>query len=394
MILVQWRIALAIILYSIILRFVMLYMEKKVKSVSREAVSIAKSNNSFLFDLLANMITVRVFDKGKWINQKLVVREKNTLRINLARGAWRNGMYEVMWSGNKLAEYFIVFGYGGYLVFNGQTELGTLLAFHLAVGGIFSRGLASFARGMGLKNQAIANIEGMVEILDIEDIESEKSCSIDHDSFIIAFNSVGFSFGEREILKNVTFQIAPNERVLIRGPNGQGKSTLLNLLAGLYRPDSGEILFGNYDISVINLDDIARKYTYISQNSNILQGSVYQNMALSEDYSKELCDEVLRKLNMEKLSDASPDSLSHGEKQRLNIGRSMLQLGHVSVILCDEIFSFIDEENTKQILAVLSKEFEGHTVVMVCHEDVKFSFNKILHVENKVVSINEKSNFI
>ena len=384
--LVEWRIALAIILYNIILRFVLLQMEKKIKTASREEVSVVKSNNSFLFDILTNMITVRVFKKGAWFKQKLNLREKNTLRVKLMVGAWRNGTSEVMWSANKLAEYFIMFGFGGYLVFNGQTELGTLLAFHLAVG-LFNKGLLSFTRGMGLKNQAIANIEGMEEILNIEEIESEKSTPIENDNFIITFKNVGFSFGEREILKDVNFCIAPKEKILIKGPNGQGKSTLLNLLAGLYRPDSGEILFGHYDISVINLDEIAKKYTYISQNSNIVQGNVYQNIALSEDYAKELCDEILRKLNMEKHWDASPESLSQGEKQRLNIGRSILRLPQVSLILCDEIFSNIDAENAKQISAVLCKEFENHTVIMVCHDDIEFPFDRTFYVENKAVSI-------
>ena len=208
---------------------------------------------------------------------------------------------------------------------------------------------------------------------------------IDTDRFIIKCKNMCFTFGDTPLLQDVNLTIYENEKVMIKGLNGSGKSTLLNLISGLYKPTSGSICYGDYNISFINLDSLSDKYLYITQNSNILGGSIYENMALSTNYDSELCDDILRKLNLEKVKDATPNLLSQGEKQRLNIGRALYREQDVYLILGDEIFANIDKENIHMITELLEHEFADKTVIFVCHENIAYKFDRVIYVEGGFV---------
>ena len=380
MFMVQWQIALAITLYNIGLRSLLRYLEKYVKANQQKTIAVSKVNNSFLFDILANMMTVRVFNKIDSFASKLKTREANILKFKTIGFAWRNGIQDGTWMAIKLAEFFILYGFGGFLVFNGQATIGALLAFTMA-SDMFSKGLDSYTWAIVDKNRAIAHIESLKEVTDITELENEPNTAIRARDFDISFKNVSFSHGDNLILDDFNFDIAPKEKILIKGANGRGKSTMLNLMTGLLRPSSGSISYGDFDISITNLDQINKKYAYISQNSNILQGNVYQNIALSQDYNKALCDDILAKLNLEKIIDTAPQALSQGEKQRLNIARALYRLGldeKNKLVFGDEIFSNIDKDNVKKITSAIAEQFKEHTVIMVCHEDIDYQFDRVL----------------
>jgi len=386
MCLVEWRVALVILVFSLLLRILTNRVGKKVGVYSQKAAAVRKANNNYLLDLLENMIVVRVFDRETWFTEGLAERENAAVRILTARYTWGNALNDIVWAAIKFAEYFIVLGFGGYLVSTGVTELGTLLAFIIVLD-IFTKGINSFAEGVKMKHQAAAVIEDVAALLETGEVEGGRPVPVPGEGFNITFDHVSFSYGDQLVLKDISFEVKEAEKILIKGPNGQGKSTILNLLAGLYRPDQGMIRYGDTDITGVSLDEIARRYTYIPQNCHIITGNVYENLTLSEAYDEERCDRELQKMNLGTIAGTTPRSLSQGEKQRLNIARSLYFSDHKPLVLGDEIFANIDRENTSQILSRLAGELEDKTVFFVCHEEIPYQFDRIFHVENKTLTI-------
>jgi len=388
MLLIEWQIAIGIIVFNIFVRILLFALRKRFSAVNKKSVAVIKTNNAFIIDLLNNMLAIRVFDQGEYISEKLKEKETQTFKINTMLNAWRNGIQDGTWALTKLCEFAIVFGLGAFRVYHGDTEIGTLLAFVFVVD-FMSQGLNSISAGFSSKVNALANIESIGEILNLDSAvqESEPLKNMQPDGSI-RFENVCFSYGTQTLFSNLSFTIAENDKVMIKGRNGVGKSTVLGLMCGLYRPSSGKIYYGSEDVTNINIKSMSAHYAYITQASNIITGGARANMAFTDDADEIAYHEIIALLNLHKAESTPVDLMSQGEKQRLNISRSIYKSSKADVkyIFADEIFSSIDKDNKEYIAAKLGEIFKHKTVVMVCHDHVSFPFNKTLEItENGAV---------
>lgn len=385
---IDWRIMLAIALFQVLIRCSLKLFEKRVRAVSAETIAAEKAGNSLLFDMLRGMLTIRTGGREAFFNRELQAREEASLRARLRRHLWSNGQFEFIWTSSKVVEYLVLYGFGGLLACWGRAELSTVFSFVFVLESMVD-GLNTLGGGLNGKSMAAASIASVEKFLDPLQTEDEPLCPLPGGELALCAEELCFSFGERKILDHVSFSVAPGEKILITGPNGGGKSTLLALIAGLYRPDSGTLRYGGEDVRCVNLDSLAACYSRISQQSDLLDGTVFENLALSRDYDEECCRAVLREMNMEGCRDASPSSLSQGEKQRINIGRAFYRAGASQIVLGDEIFSNVDRQNAARIASAMAETFSGQTVLMVCHEETPFPFDRVFHVENGCVTITE-----
>jgi len=399
MAILSWQMTVAVILFMVVVRVVLWLMEKKIATTQKRSNDVAKANNSFMFDMLKNMLSMRVFQKEEFFNHHFTIKEKETLWADFKLSAWFMAHNDSTWALMKMLEFGAVLAFGGFLLYRGYTTIGVVLAFTIAIQ-TFCKGINTFGYSLASKARALTQIASIEEILNITETESEVHLEPENNfetsDYVVEFKNVSFGFDKvsgDKILEDINFRIRPKEKILIKGPNGHGKTTLLNLVSGLYRPDAGEILYGSRDISIINLNELVRHYTFISQNSNILQGNIYQNIILApkeiDDEDKIFCNEILQKLGLEKQVETEPQNLSTGEKQRLNIARSIYRLGKVRIVLADEIFANIDKGNSARIAQILAEELKDHTVIMICHESVDFPFDRTLTVGNKHVLAEE-----
>ena len=160
--------------------------------------------------------------------------------------------------------------------------------------------------------------------------------------------------------------VEPGERVLLQGPNGEGKSTLLYLLSGQYRPDSGRILYGSTPTAELSLKALREKYRLIAQENDLFHCDVPRNIELSGEPDREACRETLGKLRMEDRLEREASRLSQGEKQRVNIARALRRGGDGEIFLLgDEITANIDPENAANIFRLLQEEFAHSTIILV-----------------------------
>lgn len=383
--LLNMKLMLAMVGFNVIVRLFSTYFEKKIKASAKAVASTTKKNNGYLLDLLANILIIRVFNRQKHFTNKLLEKEQETMKVNWRNFNWANGFSEVIWFTLKAAQIGIGFGYGGYLVYKGETAFSVIWAFIFAIG-LFTNGLNSTSSALAHKSNALPNIEPVTEFL--QDKEVEKEIIVQHGpfgEFPIRFENVSFRFKGKEIFQNISFEIRPHEKVLIEGANGEGKSTLLHLIMGLYRPDSGAIYYGDHDIAGMSVADISQNYAYIPQNNAIAVGTAYENASLSDEYPQEELAAIFNRLNLEHVQFHAPQSYSQGEKQRLGIARAWLKAGKAKLIVGDEAFSNVDRENKNRIARDMFQQFADNMIIMVLHEEMNLKFDRRLRVANQTV---------
>jgi putative ABC transport system ATP-binding protein len=192
---------------------------------------------------------------------------------------------------------------------------------------------------------------------------------------------VAKSFGGREVLRAVSLRVAAGEYAAIVGESGVGKSTLLNIIAGLEEPDSGAVRFEDLDLA--SLDDDARtrlrrdRFGFVFQAFHVLPHlTVEQNVGLplllrgfAPGKIKEQSFKNLKAVGLGGREDSMPRELSGGELQRVAIARALV--GEPKLVLADEPTGNLDQENARQVLALLRDQVKAHGAagILVTHSE-------------------------
>ena len=205
-----------------------------------------------------------------------------------------------------------------------------------------------------------------------EKITTEAMPSLKGD---ICFEKLCFSYSvEKEVLKDLDFNVKEGEKVVLLGTSGSGKSTLLKILMGIELPDSGKISIAGYNIVDVENELIFRELSYIQQEVFIFDGTIRENISLFQNYKEEELQSVieragLRNLIQEKgldyLCGENGAALSGGERQRISIARSLLR--KTPILLADEITASLDKENSFLVLDTLL-HIENTTEILVLHD--------------------------
>lgn len=198
---------------------------------------------------------------------------------------------------------------------------------------------------------------------------------------MIEFDHVFMSFGEKEVLKDVSFSINDGEIFTFIGPSGSGKTTLLRLIDMLERPTSGEILIDGTHVTKLHAREkiqLRRKMSMVFQKPSPLRGSVYANVAIGLQFRKVDADEISRRVreSLERVGLSGYErrkaaTLSGGEMQRVAIARAITT--KPDILLLDEPTANLDPVSTENIEGTIRelKNRFGITVIMSTHDMVQ-----------------------
>lgn len=178
-------------------------------------------------------------------------------------------------------------------------------------------------------------------------------------------------------LSNVSLGVSKGDFLAIMGPSGSGKSTFLNIIGGLDRLSSGEVIFDGERIDSLNenaLVDIRRgQIAYVFQQYHLLASlTALENVLLPLTFCGTTGDDrkaldILRRVGLEKRAGHRPSQLSGGEQQRVAIARALVN--SPSLILADEPTGNMDQKTGKDILGLFEQlNKEGHSIIMVTHD--------------------------
>lgn len=204
-----------------------------------------------------------------------------------------------------------------------------------------------------------------------------------------------YQMGELEIkaLDDVSFTIEKGELVVVLGPSGAGKTTVLNILGGMDKCDSGRIFVDGEDITLYNKIDLMkyRRYDigFVFQFYNLVQNlTALENVELASQICKNTLNpkEVLNSVDLKNRLNNFPAQLSGGEQQRVAIARALAK--NPKLLLCDEPTGALDSKTGKKVLKVLQDTCFNYsmTVVIITHNAIIASIaNRVIKMKNGMV---------
>ena len=191
----------------------------------------------------------------------------------------------------------------------------------------------------------------------------------------ILLDQICFSYSEgKEVLKELNLQVKEGEKLVLLGTSGSGKSSILKILMGMERAQSGTIRIGGQDTMDLGEDRIFREISYIQQEVFIFDGTIRENISLFQNYREEELQSVIERAGLgnlvkekglDYLCGENGAALSGGERQRISIARSLLR--KTPILLADEITASLDKENTYLVLDTLLN-IENTTEILVLHD--------------------------
>lgn len=177
---------------------------------------------------------------------------------------------------------------------------------------------------------------------------------------------------EQNILNGISLDICDGEFVVVFGPSGAGKSTMLNIISGLDKASSGEVICNGeklHNASNKVLTKFKQEVGFVFQEYELIENlTVYENVAMMQVITKKPCDvmKILEQVGLEKHKNKFPSQLSGGEKQRVAIARALAKIP--VILFCDEPTGALDEANGKMVLKLLQDlNQDGITVIVVTH---------------------------
>jgi ATP-binding cassette subfamily C protein len=188
---------------------------------------------------------------------------------------------------------------------------------------------------------------------------------------------VAFSHGEREIIHNVHIEIPARRITVLKGPSGAGKTTIIDLLIGLYKPTRGRITIDGVELSEIDLFAWRRRIGYVPQELSLLHADVRENITFGDPaISDDMVHEALREAEATDLVANLPDGLetsvgemggkmSGGQRQRISLARALVT--RPEVLILDEVTSALDPVTEQDIVMNIAALRHSYTVVVITH---------------------------
>lgn len=193
----------------------------------------------------------------------------------------------------------------------------------------------------------------------------------------IMYDNVSFAYTDKDVLKNVSFEVKKGEMTALVGPSGGGKSTIASLLARFWDVKSGRILVRGEDIRDVSLGSLMDNISMVFQRVYLFQDSVYNNIAIGRpDATREEVEEAAKKARCYDFIMKLPEgfdtvigeggaSLSGGEKQRISIARCILK--NAPIVILDEATSSVDADNERAIQEAISELCKDKTLLVIAH---------------------------
>ncbi|PMG05605.1 ABC transporter ATP-binding protein [Vibrio breoganii] len=374
----NWQLGLFIILMNPVVIYLSRMLGQRVKHLKK------KENQSFerfqqrLVETLDGIYQLRAANREQEYLGKLK-QDAESIRVDADKYAWQSdaanrlsflmfligfeifraaAMLMVLFSDLTIGQIFAVFGYLWFMLSPVQELLSIQYSWYSAS--------AAMKRLNGIldmpeENRPVATVNPF-----------EKGEPIE-----VEFKNVSFAYdAERNVLDDFSLKIPKGKRVALVGASGGGKSTLIQLLLGIYQKDSGDILVNGHTIETVSYEALRKELAVVLQQPMIFNDTLRQNLTLGQDYSDNELWGALEVAQLISLKDTLPNGLdshigrqgvrlSGGQRQRLAIARMVLS--NPELVILDEATSALDTSTEAALHLALNRFLKNRTTLIVAH---------------------------
>lgn len=352
---------------------------KKLRSQANAAQQTYGTMISYLDEALSGIKIVKAFNATEYIKRRFDgenTRYSKILRSMAKRQQAASPVSEVM---AVVMISFIVL-YGGYLILNGKSDLtsGQFVPY-IAIFSQLMRPAKSISDSFSNIHQGIAAGERVLALIDEKPaiVDAPNAIAITGFNQNLEFRKVSFSYGERQVLNDISLVVPKGKTIALVGPSGGGKSTLMDLIPRFMDVQSGEICVDGLNIENVKMDSLRAQMGIVNQESILFNDSIFNNIAFGKtSVSKEEVEAAARIANAhnfimetEKGYDTNigdrGTKLSGGQRQRICIARAVLN--NPPIMLLDEATSALDTESEKLVQDALNNLMKNRTSLIIAH---------------------------
>ena len=366
------------------------YSAKKMREFQRENQNVASDRTVFDQETFQNLQFIKAFGMIDRVTEKFHRIQQETVDLSLKQNRFQQSM-TIATSLVGQAVGYACYGFAAFRLWQGEISYGTMTMFVSMAGSL--RG--SFSGILGLMPMVIRAGISAERIMEITSLprdsmeDKEEADAIREESHTsgvyVRMEDVDFAYEEEKwIYRDASFRAEPGEIVALIGPSGQGKTTTLNLILGLYHPQKGTVRVGNPCGKELRASSSTRcMFSYIPQGNTMFSGTIAENMRMVKP---EATDEEIRETLeaacawefVEKLDQGMDTEVrergtrfSEGQKQRLSIARALL--ADAPVMILDEATSALDVATERRVLRQIIKKEPNRTVIVAAHRPSVFS---------------------
>ncbi|MCW6087214.1 ABC transporter ATP-binding protein [Clostridium sporogenes] len=300
---------------------------------------------------------------------------------------------QIVSQGINLISQIAILIIGTYLIFKKKLSIAYFIAFsNYSIQ--FSTSLINISNLNSSIQQSLASLERIFGLMDnlLYLKETPEMKLISHiNSSNIEFNNVSFEYKENlKVLNNISFTVPQNKKTAIVGPSGSGKSTIFDLLLNFYKPTTGHIKVGNFNIQDISYETLISYISIVRQEPFLFNMSIKENLLISNPYATTSeIENACKKAYIHDYINSLPNkydtaiveggvNISCGQKQRIAIARALLK--NSKIILFDEVTSSLDNESQYYINKSIDEISENKTVIIIAHR-----LSTIMNVDQIIV---------
>lgn len=352
--------------------------------------------NRFIQQNLEAVRLIKANDRGNF--------EKN--KFNEVAGKLRNDMMYGLRLMESVSPVLILIMNGSLLIViwassdllaAGNVQIGEVVAI-INYGLRMQGGFSMFAFIIMAFSRSKASAERMNEVLDSPIAENNHSTAQkSSEAGTVRFDNVSFKYpgSTRTVLKNISFEVAQNEKLVIMGGTGSGKSTLISLIPKMYEATKGKVYVNDINVKEWNEDDLRETIGYVPQSAILFSGSIFENLQWGDDEAG--YDEIFNSTKKAQIHDSIQDfdhdyktlvgqrgvTLSGGQKQRLSIARALVR--RPSVLILDDSTSALDI-NTESALWEALKDENATRIVITQKIVTAETADRVLLLEDGEIS--------
>jgi ATP-binding cassette subfamily C protein LapB len=389
----QWIVLIPIVVIIIYL-FITFYQADKLQEVLAQRFAHDERRFNFIIETLSNIHTV----KSVTMEAQMQRRYERLQKVSAVHDYELNmkGSISTI-AGLSVSQLLVILvvAFGAMKIINGDLTIGGLAACTLLSGRCLQPinlivGLWTRLQTIKIANDDINKILSMKRECSTE-LPNMRKCRGE-----IKLDKLSFRYEESEplIFNDLNLTIKAKETIAITGEGLNGKSTLIWLIMGMFRPTSGKVLIDDQDISIFQAESVRKQIAYLPQKSVIFRGTIMENLTMFKeqelfDYAKKVCgilgiSEVIEHLPKgyeSEIGDQAVDTLSRGVLQRLAIARALIQ--NPRILLFDEANTAMDMHSDNILRGVLEQLKGQRTMILVTHRP------SILKLADKVYELHE-----